>query len=277
MRRPAPANVRIPSASNARSAPSGTRQGQRGGRVEDVVLAGEGRLEARAEQAECRTGRRELEIRRRSLAARPVADDAPVPARQASRELLGTGVVDASSRSLPPRASWPPMPRTKRSNEAHHRLGIGEVVGVVHLDVRDDRAGGVVVEEVVAELVGLDKERRSCTWADRCAPRTDERADLDGGVQSGRDEQMAEQRGGGRLAMRAGHAQPDAPRRLHQLAEQRLPGVDCHATGLGRRELGVVRERREGPGVMATRSTPSRCPGSCPTDQGMPAASSAGV
>ena len=107
-----------------------------------------------------------------------------------------------------------------------HRRRIGEVVGMIHLDVGDDGAGGVVVEEVVAELVGLHQERRSPARPDRCAPGVDEGADLDGRVESGRDEQVAEQRGGGRLAVRAGDAEADMPGRGLELTEQRLPGVD---------------------------------------------------
>ena len=93
----------------------------------------------------------------------------------------------------------------------HYRRRIGEVVGMVHLDVRDDGAGRMVVQEVVAELVGLDQERRSPAGADRCAPRADEGADLHGRIQSGRNEQVAEQRGRRRLAVRAGHPEADAP------------------------------------------------------------------
>jgi hypothetical protein len=52
---------------------------------------------------------------------------------------------------------------------------------------------------------------------------------------------VAEQRGGGRLAVRAGDGQPESPRRCHELAEQRLPGGDRKAGRLGRAKLGVAR------------------------------------
>ena len=51
-----------------------------------------------------------------------------------------------------------------------HRLAIGEEVGVIHLHVGDDRPGGVVVEEVVAELIRLHQERRSVAGPDGGSP-----------------------------------------------------------------------------------------------------------
>jgi hypothetical protein len=80
---------------------------------------------------------------------------------------------------------------------------------MIHLDVGDDRAGGVVVEEVVAELVRLNQERRSVSAAHARAPGRDEGADLHRRVHPRDLEQVSQQGGRGRLAVRAGDGQPD--------------------------------------------------------------------
>ena len=96
------------------------------------------------------------------------------------------------------------MPRTKRSKEAHAPPTVGEVVGVVHLDVRDDRPGRVVVQEVVAELVGLHQERRSVARPAPMAPQASMKAPTSTvGSSPALDKEVAEQGGGGRLAVRA--------------------------------------------------------------------------
>ena len=118
---------------------------------------------------------------------------------------------------------------------------------MIHLDIRDDRRGGVIVQEVVPELVRLDHERTPVTRTDRCAPGRDERADLDGRVEPGGDEEVPEQRGRRRLAVRARDPDADPARRRHQLTEQRLPGDDRDAGGLGGGELGVMRQTRAAP------------------------------
>ena len=135
----------------------------------------------------------------------------------------------------PAQRADPPHPPHEALHRGEHRVAVGEVVGVVHLDVRDDRAGGVVVEEVVAELVRLDEERRSLTGAHGGAPGRDEGADLDRRVHAGGLEEVPEQRGRGRLAVRAGYGQADVALGRHQLAEQRLPGDDRDPPLPGRR------------------------------------------
>ena len=174
------------------------------------------------------------------LTTRPVAQDAPRPAAEPTDQLGRTRIVGGDHQQAA-------VERRVRGHAAHESLEgighcrrVGEVVGMIHLDVGDDGARGVVVEEVVAELVRLDQERRSPTRPDRCAPGADEGADLDRRVEPGDDEQVAEQRRGGRLAMRAGDAEADMPGRRLELTEQRLPGGDRKPTRFGGGELRVI-------------------------------------
>ena len=207
---------------------AGHDQRRRG--VEHVVLPRQASSPTRGRTGVKRVPRGRAARRWRRLAAGPVAQDAPVPAaRGDAASSVAPGSLAAISSSRPSSAGCAAHAAHEALEGVHHRRRIGEVVGMIHLDVGDDGAGGVVVEEVVAELVGLDQERRSPTRPDRCAPRADEGADLDRRVQPGADEQVAEQRGRRRLAVRAGDAEADAPRRRLELAEQRLPGDDRDA------------------------------------------------
>ena len=185
----------------------------------------------------------ELHVARLHLAARSVADHAPVPVTQAGQQVLRAAIRGRGQQQ-------PPAKRRMGAHAAHealhggqHRLAIGEEVGVIHLDVGDDRPGRVVVEEVVAELIGLHQERRSVAGPDGGSPWTDEGADLHGRVQPGADQQVPEQGGGGRLAVRAGHRQADPPSAVIS-----SPSTACQVTigrpALARRDqLGQVRDR----------------------------------
>ncbi len=123
---------------------------------------------------------------------------------------------------------------------------VGEGIGMVHLDVRHDGAGRVVGEEVPSELVRLDHEGRTIPRTHRCAPCLDDGPDLHGRVESGRDQEMAQERGRRRLAMRPGHGQPDPARRGHELPDELLPGDDLDSIGLRASELGVVGDGAQG-------------------------------
>ena len=193
------------------------------------------------EEREGRPVGRERHLGGRQFAAGTVAHDPSLPAAQPRDELIGARIVGGGQQQAPAEGRIGAHAAHEALEGVHHRRRIGEVIGMVHLDVRDDRPGRVVVEEVVAELVGLDDERPPITRTDRCAPRTDEGPDLDGRVQPGFDEQVAEEGGRRRLSVRAGHADADPPRCGHQLAEQRLPGLHGDARSLGGGELGVVR------------------------------------
>ncbi len=171
---------------------------------------------------------------------------AAFPASEALQEGLGATVGGGREQQTATQAPILPHPPHEALHRGQHRLAVREVVGVVHLDVRDDRAGRVVVEEVVAELVRLHQERRSPTGAHAGAPGRDEGADLDGGVHAGRLQQVPQQGGGGRLAVRAGDGQPDAALGRHQLTQQRLPGDDGKADLLGGEELRQVGNGAQG-------------------------------
>ena len=71
----------------------------------------------------------------------------------------------------------------------------------------------------------------------------DQGADLHGRIQAGADQQVPEQGGGGRLAVRAGHRQADPPSAVHQLAQHCLPGDHRQAALVRRDQLGQIRDR----------------------------------
>ncbi len=164
---------------------------------------------------------------------RPSQSRKPRDERIGSR-VTGRGEEQAPNSRIAAHATDEPLERV------HHGRLVGEVVGMVHLDVRHDRRRGVIVQEVVAELVGLDHEGTPIARTDRCAPCRDEGPDLDGRVEPGGGEEMSEQRGRRRLAVRAGDPDADPVRLRHQLAEHRLPGADRDPPGLRGSQLGVV-------------------------------------
>ena len=177
------------------------------------------------------------------VAARSIADHAPLPVAEATQQVLRAAI----------RRRGQQEPAADRSMRAHsadevlhgrqHRLAVGEEVGVIHLHVGHDGPSGVVVQEVVAELISLHEERCPVAGADGGSPLTDEGADLHGRIHAGADQQVPEQGGGGRLAVRAGHGQSDPPLGRHQLAKHCLPGDDRQSALMRRDQLGKVRDR----------------------------------
>ena len=126
-------------------------------------------------------------------------------------------------------------------HRAHQVMELGldrgevrEDVGVVHLQVVQDRSARPVVHELAALVeqrgvvfVGLDDEGLSAAQASRDAEVLRHAADQETRVQTGRLQDPGQHRRGRGLAVRAGHRQ-------HVTAEQHVLGQPLRAAGVGR-------------------------------------------
>jgi hypothetical protein len=129
-------------------------------------------------------------------------------------------------------------------------LQLGEVVAVgvhvVGVDVRDDRHHRQQVEERGVRLVGLDDDVVAGAEPGVRAGGVEAAADDEGRVEPGLGEDAGDERGRGRLAVRAGDR--DALLETHQLGEHHRARHDRHALRARRDHLGVValhRARRD--------------------------------
>ena len=121
---------------------------------------------------------------------------------------------------------------------AMHVLDRLEVVEVLGIDVGDDADLRRQAHEGAVGLVGLDDHPLALAEARVGAPVLDDAAGDDGRVDAGGGEDVSDERGGGRLAVRAG----DRHRRIetHQLGEDLGAADDRQALGARGFQLGIA-------------------------------------
>ena len=171
-------------------------------------------------------------------ARRPPGSSLRVPKRCTSlQQPRASTRCSASSRAL---TTSRPLAGTVRTRWWNWRLDggqVGEDVGVVELQVVQDRGARPVVHELAAlveeggvVLVGFDDEGAVPRWPSRAetpkfsgTPPTRKP-----GLQAGRFQHPGQHRGGGGLAVRAGHGQ-------HMAALQHVLGQPLRAAGVGAR------------------------------------------